>query len=151
MASLRKTQHAAWHFVEPERLTYADRPDRLRWGLEQNSAGGVALVGGDESVRQAVLLLLLTRRGERVMRPEYGCDLHRLVFAPNNAATANIAIHYIRTALTQWEPRIDIVALDASPDAYRPNVLQIELEYQVRTTGHVEQLALVLDLTGENR
>ena len=138
--------HAAWHFVQPERLTQAERVENIRWGLKQTPQNGVALVSGDDSIRQAVLLLLMTRRGERVMRPTYGCDLHRLMFAPNNDATANIAEYYVRTALTQWEPRIDIVKLTAVPSLTRPNILAITLDYQVRTTGSVERLDLALDL-----
>jgi len=46
--------------------------------------------------------------GERVLRPEYGCDLHRLVFSPNDATTAGLAVHYVRAALLRWEPRIEI-------------------------------------------
>lgn len=138
--------HAAWHFVQPERLTQAERVENIRWGLKQTPQNGVALVSGDDSIRQAVLLLLMTRRGERVMRPTYGCDLHRLMFAPNNDATANIAEYYVRTALTQWEPRIDIVKLTAVPSLARPNILEITLDYQVRTTGSVERLDLALDL-----
>lgn len=141
--------HAAWHFVQPERIAKPDVIENIRWGLKQKPQGGVQLVAGDDSVRQAVLLLLMTRRGERVMRPTYGCDLHRLMFAPNNDATANIAIHYIRTALTEWEPRIDIIHLDAQVHPNRRNILEIHLEYQVRTTGSLERLEISLDLVGE--
>ncbi|MEM7112369.1 MAG: GPW/gp25 family protein [Chloroflexota bacterium] len=138
--------YGAWYFVEPERFTTAERTENIRWGLKQTAQSGVALVAGDDSIRQAVLLLLMTKRGERVMRPSYGCDLHRLMFAPNNDATANIAEYYIRTALAQWEPRVDLVALAATPSPTRPNILEIRLDYQVRTTGHTERLDLSLDL-----
>ncbi len=57
--------------------------------------GRVATVSGDASVRQSLMLLLATLPGERVMRPDYGCPLHRIVFAPNDATTAGLAIHYV--------------------------------------------------------
>jgi len=97
-------------------------------GLRLSTTGGVATVQEEAAVRQAVLLLLSTVPGERVMRPDYGCELHRLVFAPNDDTTAGLAIHYVRRALVRWEPRIDILHLDAnrSPeDDYR---LDISLE-----------------------
>ena len=59
----------------------------------------LATVEGDDAVRQAILLLLTTRPGERVMRRTYGSLLHRLVFAPNDDTTAGLAIHYVRQAL----------------------------------------------------
>jgi len=141
--------HSAWHFVQPERLTEPNVIENVRWGLKKSFQGGILLVSGDDSIRQAVLMLLMTRRGERVMRPEYGCDLHHLLFAPNNDATANIAIHYVRSALEQWESRIDIIKIDAQAHPYRPNMLIIQLEYQVRTTGTLERLDMNLNLEGK--
>ncbi len=83
------------------------------------------------------------------MRPAYGCDLNRLVFAPNDDTTAAIAIHHVRRALLQWEPRIDILALDAYRDPNQANTLLINLKYQVRTTQQVEEMQLSLDLAGD--
>ena len=51
------------------------------------------------AVRQSILMLLSTRPGERVMPPDYGCPIHRLVFSPNDATTAGLAIHYVRHSL----------------------------------------------------
>src|SRR5512133_2865749 len=82
-------------------------------GLGISARGGLDMVDGSDSVRQSLMLLLLTIPGERVMRPEYGCHLHRLVFAPNDDTTAGLAIFYVRQALERWEPRIEITLLDA--------------------------------------
>jgi phage baseplate assembly protein W len=118
-------------------------------GLRIAPTGGVEMVQGDASVRQAILLLLSTRPGERVMRPAYGCDLHRLVFSPNDATTAGLAVHYVRQALRRWEPRVDVVRIDAGPDSGRPELLRIVLDYEVRATRTSEQLTLELNLQGE--
>jgi len=83
-------------------------------GIVLTPAGRVAMVAGDAAVRQSIILLLTTLPGERVMRPDYGCPLNRLMFLPNDATTAGLAIHYVRQALMRFEPRVDIVALDAS-------------------------------------
>ena len=50
-----------------------------------------------------------------VMRPQYGSLLHRLVFAPDDATTAGLAIHYVRQALVRWEPRVEVLDVDAGP------------------------------------
>ena len=120
-----------------------------RSGLNLDPRGSLAMVSGDDSVRQAILLLLSTRPGERVMRPNYGCDLNPLVFAPNDDTTAAIAIHHVRKALLQWEPRIDILALDAHRDPDKANTLLINLKYQVRTSQQVEEMRLSLYLAGD--
>jgi phage baseplate assembly protein W len=109
------------------------------------------MVEGAASVRQAILLLLSTRPGERIMRPYYGCNLHRLVFSPNDDTTAGLAIHYVRQALDRWEPRIDVLHLDAiasSNKAY-PGLLEIYLEYRLRSTLQSERLTYVFDLMGD--
>ena len=102
-------------------------------------------VDGDASVRQAVLLLLSTRPGERVMRPDYGCALHHLAFASNDETTAALAIHYVRRALERWEPRVDVLELDATPDPDR-GLLTIRLVYQVRITQQTDQVSFDVQL-----
>src|SRR5215468_12298027 len=98
-------------------------------GLNLSPTGGIEMVEDRDSVRQAILLLLSTRPGERVMRPNYGCDLHRLVFSPNDNTTAGLAIHYVRQAIERWEPRVEVVRLDAErdPEQTNPGYLGITL------------------------
>ena len=119
-------------------------------GLGVSASGGIEMVDGDESVRQAVLLLLATRPGERVMRPEYGCDLHRLMFAPNDDTTAGLANHYVQRALARWEPRIQVLHVDANRVEQDPGRLDIQLEYRVRATQRTERLTVPVNLLGEN-
>lgn len=107
--------------------------------------GQIETVDGEASVRQAILILLSTRPGERVMRPDYGCDLHRLAFAPNDETTAALAIHYVRQALARWEPRADVLELDATPDPGL-GVLTIRLVYQARVTGQTDRITFDVQL-----
>ncbi len=118
-------------------------------GLTLNLRGSLATVEGAASVRQAILLLISTRPGERIMRPRYGCNLHRLLFSPNDHTTAGLAIHYVRQALLQWEPRIDILHLDANASFDAPSQLEIFLEYRVRSTLQTEALSYRLELMGD--
>ncbi len=109
------------------------------------------MVDGHDSVRQAILLLLSTIPGERVMRPDYGCQLHRLVFSPNDETTAGLAIHYVRQALDLWEPRIDVLRLDAERNAEDPEQLTISLEYRVRATQQIDTTTFSFNLSGGRR
>ena len=135
-------RYRAWRFVHPD----LEATDEFA-GLILSPRGRIEMVEGSDSVRQAILLLLSTMPGERVMRPDYGCHLHRLVFAPNDDTTAGLAIHYVRRALDRWEPRIDILKLDAGRNEERPELLDIFLEYRVRATQQTEQVTLSMNLT----
>lgn len=115
-------------------------------GLAVAPTGGLAMVDGDASVRQAILLLLTTQPGERVMRPTYGSLLHRLIFAPNDATTAGLAIHYVRQALAQWEPRVDVLDVDAGADPDHPEQLVVELRYRVKASQQIEMLVFPFEL-----
>lgn len=132
-----------WRFVHPD----FDREEG-GFGLRLSAGGKIDLMEQGAAVRQAILLLLSTVPGERVMRPAYGCNLQRLIFSPNDDTTAGLAIHYVRQALEQWEPRIDLLRLDASRSDGEPGRLDIVLEYRVRTTRRVDSLTFPVDLTG---
>jgi phage baseplate assembly protein W len=82
------------------------------------------------------------------MRPEYGCLLHRLVFSPNDETTAGLAIHYVRQALDLWEPRIDVLRLDAERNVEDPEQLTISLEYRVRATQQTDTSTFSFNLSG---
>lgn len=115
-------------------------------GLTVAPTGQLATIDGDDAVRQAIILLLTTRPGERVMRPSYGSMLHRLVFAPNDATTAGLAIHYVRQALARWEPRVEVVRIDAGADSDYPEQLMVELTYRVKASQAIEVLRFPVEL-----
>jgi uncharacterized protein len=138
--------YSAWRFVHPD----FDAEENLA-GIPISSTGGIRMVAEQSAVRQSILLLLTTVPGERVMRPDYGCDLQKLVFSPNDATTHGLAIHYVRRALERWEPRIDILRLDAEANGKDPERMDIVLEYRVRKTVQSENLIISVPLTGEVR
>lgn len=118
-------------------------------GLEVNSKGELSRVDAYEGARQSILLLLATSPGERLLRPLYGCNLQRLVFSPNDDTTAGLAIHYVKQAITQFEPEIEIINLDAYADPDAPERLLIILDYRLKGDVKRETLTVPLDLTGE--
>ncbi|TPQ27870.1 GPW/gp25 family protein [Methylomonas koyamae] len=125
----------AWSFAHPDFL-HPDAPA----GLEISAGGGIRMVSEDLSVRQAILILLTTVPGERVMRPDYGCSLDKLAFMPNDATTHGLAIHFVRQALERWERRIEILKLDAGSNPDDPTRIDIVLDYRVRRTLGRDQL-----------
>ena len=137
------SQIRAWRFGHPDIDRSADR-----LGLTLSPRNTIQMAEGDAAVRQAVLLLLSTRPGERVMRPDYGCAIHTLAFSPIDDTTAALAIHYVQRALQRWEPRIDILNIDAGPHRAEANVLWISLAYQVRATHEIAEIMLDVNLAG---
>ena len=64
------------------------------------SLKGFALAKYEQSIKESIRIILFTAKGERVMRPDFGCAIHDLVFAPNNATTRGMAERYVSEALT---------------------------------------------------
>ena len=151
-------RYSAWRFHYPFVTKLPEGPLALSHELDEASeqpgikispTGGIELISEKESVRQSLLLLLSTMPGERVMRPDYGCDLYRLEFAPNDNTTAGLAIHYVRQAVNRWEPRAQITRLDVAPNPEAPERLEILLEYRLRQTRDTDEIAFSVDLAGE--
>lgn len=98
-------------------------------------AGRVAMVEDLQDIEESLRILFGTRRGERLFRPDYGLDLHDVLFDPLNTTLRSLLEDRIRLDILLYEPRIEPLALVvAAPDA-GSGVLQIELEYRVRATN----------------
>lgn len=88
----------------------------------------LAVAAEDESVRQSILIILRTVKGERVMRPDFGCGLRRYLMQPNNPATRAAIQREIMQSLTRWEPRVKLIDIAVTPTDDRAMVL-IEIHY----------------------
>jgi uncharacterized protein len=99
-----------------------------------DARGRFALARSGNDIDQAIRIILLTPPGQRVMRPTFGCQIHDLVFAPNDATTAGLAEYYVREALTMWEPRIQLLTVSAAPDPEHPERLLITISYLIKAT-----------------
>lgn len=97
--------------------------------------GKIAFSEGEDSVRESILIILGTVKGERIMRPDFGCEITELVFSPNNTQTATLFAFYIREALMKWEPRIEVLDVNAYPDAEEKNKVNINIDYMIKTTN----------------
>jgi phage baseplate assembly protein W len=94
----------------------------------------------EDSIRDAIWLILDTAKGERVMRPDFGCGIHDVVFAINNPTTAGLVGSEVRQALMLWEPRIDLWDVEVTPKPGEPYTLLIRIAYRVRATNNVFNL-----------
>jgi len=109
----------------------------------------VAMAEDAEDVRQAILIILRTAKGERVMRPDFGCGLQRLVFQPISAALKTLARKEVEEALVVWEPRIDVKSVTVTEDPRARGTLLIDIRYVVRATNTFYNLVYPFFLTEE--
>ncbi len=106
-----------------------------RFPVAINLTGGVSSSSYEENIRESIFIILGTAPGERIKRPEFGCEIHELMFSPNNPTTASLAEHYCEEALIKWEPRIENVHAEATPNQGEPNRLDIRISYLVAETN----------------
>jgi phage baseplate assembly protein W len=99
-------------------------------------AGGIALSADQSDIDEAIAIIIGTSPGERVMRPDFGCRIHELVFAPATGETLGLAQQHVEEALGWWEPRIEVREVSATVDPLGDDVgrLSITVSYVVRAT-----------------
>ncbi len=101
------------------------------WPVATNAGGAFTMATGIAELEQAMYLILSTNPGERPMRPEFGCPLADHVFAPADATTAGLVGHEVVRALNRWEPRVEVVNVEVTPDPVE-STLWIDIAYRVR-------------------
>jgi uncharacterized protein len=103
------------------------------WAFPVRTGGGqVLLAAGADDIHQAMLIILQTAPGERVMLPAFGCRINELLFAAGNATAVSLAQLYVRQALDRWEPRIQTLQVAVTIDPQQPDCLQIAVDYLIR-------------------
>jgi hypothetical protein len=86
------------------------------------------MAGGEQIIRQSIEAILDTDPGERVMRPDFGCGLRRYLMEPNTTMTRSAMQRDIDTALSRWEPRIQLTNVAVTPGE-EPSLVWIEISY----------------------
>lgn len=112
----------------------------IAFPMRVGPTGGIALVSEHREIEEAIRLILSTAYGERPMRPEFGCGIHDLVFAPADATTAGQIAYEVRLSLSRWEPRIDVTDVTVTIDDQDPSVLYIDITYEVKGTNDPRNL-----------
>lgn len=98
--------------------------------------GKIAMSERSQDVEESIRIILGTAKGERAMRPDFGCGIHELVFRSINAATINLVENDVHEALTLWEPRIELIEVNANGTKAKNGQLLVNIEYRIRDTGN---------------
>lgn len=108
-----------------------------KFPIDLDRRKGVAMSQYEENIEESILVILGTALGERVMRPDFGCAIHDLIFAPNNSNTHGLIIYHVKEALMKWEPRIQALTVDVDTDERELSKVYVKVEYQVIATNNV--------------
>lgn len=98
--------------------------------------GRISMSEYEQDIKEAIWIILSTSKGERVMRPDFGCGIHDLIFAPINTTTVNLVENTVREALTLWEPRIELIRVEAYTERSDEGKLLVSIDYRVRVTNN---------------
>lgn len=106
-----------------------------KFPVRVDESGRIALSQFEEDIQEAIRIILLTSRGERVMRREFGGGLHDFVFETMSATNVGNIQAAIQDALIEWEPRIEVLSVRVEPDLGEIGKLLIDIDYRVRATN----------------
>jgi len=96
----------------------------------------IAMSEYEEDIEEAIRIILGTAKGERVMRPDFGCGIHEMVFEPINTATVNLIKNRVRDGPIQREPRIEVIKVEVSTGESAQGKLLVSIDYRVRVTNN---------------
>jgi len=102
--------------------------------------GLIAMAQYEEDIRQSMRIILETAKGERVMRPNFGCGIHDLVFEAIDTTALTRIQSEVEEALRRFEARIDVLEVIVDEDATSQGELLVQLEYRVRRTNQIGNL-----------
>jgi hypothetical protein len=103
-------------------------------------SGDIALSRYERDVKEAIRIILETAKGERVMRPRFGCGIHDLVFEEISTTTVYAVEASVREALTTYEARIELLGVDVNAQQALDGLLIITIDYRIRRTNQTDNL-----------
>lgn len=99
--------------------------------------GRMAMTAYEDDIAEAIKIIIFTSKGERIMRPDYGCSIDRYLFEGNDDTTLRLIEKEIERALMLWEPRVNEVEVTVEREARAEHRLLIHVQYMVRTTNNL--------------
>jgi len=97
--------------------------------------GEVKIISDIEDIEKSLQTIITTRRGERVMRPKFGCDLTDQIFENLNATQTTIMKNRIKEAIVLYEPRIELIKIILDTQNFLEGKFLIKIEYIIRATN----------------
>jgi uncharacterized protein len=118
----------------------------LGWPLLPVPEGGtLSHPSLEDSIKQYIRILLLTRPGEQLMRPRFGAGISRFLHQPNTLETRRQIQNTVFAAISEWEKRIVLINVEVWEDRETPEAVRIEINFRIKRTG--EQMATTVTLS----
>ncbi|MGA2823054.1 MAG: GPW/gp25 family protein [Bacteroidales bacterium] len=95
----------------------------------------VEMTSDELDIQRSLQILLTTRPGERVMQPDYGCNLDEMVFEPMTTTFKTHIREMVKTAILYYEPRIELNKIEIDDSQETEGVILVIIDYTVRTTN----------------
>jgi uncharacterized protein len=118
-----------------------------KFPVQVDSTGNIAMSAFEQDIREAIRIILSTSKGERAMRPDFGCGIHDFVFDSMSTTTIGLIEASVREALIRWEPRIELLSLRVTTEAAEVGQLLVGIDYRVRATNNEFNLVYPFYLT----
>jgi phage baseplate assembly protein W len=112
----------------------------FKFPIKVNAKGGLDWSDGPLRIQDAIWIILSTSPGERVMRPAFGAGAQDFVFESNSAVSRVRLAEEIQNALSKWEPRIELVAVDVTESKQGPNCVLASIQYRIRGTNELTNM-----------
>lgn len=101
------------------------------------TTGRMLMSEGEDDIAEAIRIVLMTSRGERVMRPGFGSGLSEYAFSGLDETTLRLLESDAREAIVVWEPRVKDVEVRAETDPSEPGRIRLSVDYVVRSTNNL--------------
>ncbi|RUS45899.1 GPW/gp25 family protein [Cohnella sp. AR92] len=101
------------------------------------STGRIKQSEHEDDIAEAIRIIIWTGKGERLMRPDFGCGIDRYLFESNDDTTLRLIEAEVEEAIRMWEPRVHEIEVQAERDANDEEKLLIHVKYEVRSTNNL--------------
>jgi uncharacterized protein len=115
--------------------------------IRVNASGGLDWSTGPSRIQAAIWIILSTSPGERLMLPTFGAGIKDYVFQSNSQVVCNRLQTAVQKALTQWEPRIQVISVQATPSTEQASLVLVSINYQILTTNELYNMVYPFYLT----
>src|SRR5262245_53090297 len=125
-------------------------PPPIGWPLlpVPDDSGSLGFPSLERSVREQIRVILLTKLGAQLLRPDFGAGLEEFVYGSNTSETRRQARSRIRESLRTWEPRIELDRVEVYEVPASPADVRVEICYRIRRTGNAQQINLTVEVQG---
>lgn len=101
------------------------------------TTGRIRMAEGEEDIEESIRIIIRTSKGERLMRPDFGCGLRDFVFGTTDETSLRLIASDVQEAIRIWEPRVKDVEVEVKPDRHNNGRVLMSVSYAVRSTNNL--------------